>query len=68
MIYNHLLASASTTTANNNNNNYDDDIHKQRKEDLIMWCILTTRLADGFFLDSIEMIEGRFSPLLLTKK
>ena len=39
----------------------------EQKQDMVMWCILTTRLADGFFMNNIQMIEGRFSPLLLTK-
>jgi hypothetical protein len=53
-------AYATTTTATT--------ASKERREDLILWCLLTTRLADGVFLDSVQMIQGRMSPLLLAKK
>jgi hypothetical protein len=27
----------------------------QRQDDLLMWCLLTTRIVEGFFLGSVEM-------------
>jgi len=37
----------------------------QRKDDLLMWCLLATRVVEGFFLESVEMID---SALFLTRK
>jgi hypothetical protein len=31
---------------------------QERQEDLVMWCLLTTRIAEGFFLESVDMIES----------
>eukprot|EP00980_Cylindrotheca_fusiformis_P026063 scaffold15305_cov126-Cylindrotheca_fusiformis.AAC.1 len=36
----------------------------ERKNDLIMWCLMTASRSEGFFLSTIEIVE---SPLLLTK-
>ena len=32
----------------------------QRQDDLLMWCLLTTRIVEGFFLGSVEMIGNAF--------
>ncbi|KAL3929554.1 MAG: hypothetical protein SGBAC_012156 [Bacillariaceae sp.] len=36
----------------------------ERKNDLIMWCMMSVTKTEGFFLNSVELLE---SPLLLTK-
>ena len=36
-----------------------------RKDDLLMWCLLASRVSEGFFKESLEMID---SPLFLTRK
>jgi len=41
-----------------------DRISQQRKDDLFMWCLMATRAAEGFFMESIELID---SPLFLTR-
>lgn len=33
---------------------------QQRQDDLLMWCLLTTRITEGFFLESVEMIDNAF--------
>ena len=32
----------------------------QRQDDLLMWCLLATRIVEGFFLGSVEMIGNAF--------
>lgn len=36
-----------------------------RKDDLLMWCLLASRITEGFFKESLEMID---SPMFLTRK
>ena len=36
----------------------------QRKHDLLMWCLLAARVVEGFFLESVEMLD---SPLHMTR-
>jgi hypothetical protein len=36
-----------------------------RKNDLLMWCLLATRIVEGYFMESVEMID---SALFLTRK
>lgn len=36
-----------------------------RRNDLLMWCLLATRIAEGYFMDSVEMID---SALFVTRK
>jgi len=38
---------------------------QQRKDDMLMWCLLASRITEGFFKESLEMID---SPLFLTRK
>ena len=38
---------------------------QERKNDLLTWCLLTTRIAEGFFQESVEMMSNAF---LLNKK
>ena len=39
---------------------YESASSVERKEDLLMWCLLTTRYAEGFFLESVEMLQSAF--------
>jgi len=41
-----------------------DRISQQRKDDLLMWCLMATRATEGFFMESIDIID---SPLILTR-
>ena len=34
---------------------------QERQDDLLMWCVLTTRISEGFFLESVEMISNAFT-------
>ncbi|KAG7358954.1 hypothetical protein IV203_015543 [Nitzschia inconspicua] len=49
----------------------DDFLHAyhqgsdQRKDDLVLWCLVATRVVEGFFYESVEMID---SALFLTRK
>lgn len=36
-----------------------------RKDDLLMWCLIASRITEGFFKESLEIID---SPLFLTRK
>lgn len=36
-----------------------------RKDDLLMWCLIASRVSEGFFKESLEFID---SPLFLTRK
>ena len=38
---------------------------QERQNDLLTWCLLTTRIAEGFFQESVEMMSNAF---LLNKK
>lgn len=38
---------------------------QERQDDLLMWCLLTTRIVEGYFLESVEMIGNAF---ILAKK
>jgi len=38
---------------------------QQMKENLLMWCILASRISEGYFKESVEMLN---SPLFLTRK
>jgi hypothetical protein len=31
---------------------------QERKEDLVMWCLLATKVVEGFFLESVDMLES----------
>lgn len=37
---------------------------QKRKDDLLMWCLIASRVIEGFFKESLEMID---SPLFLTR-
>ena len=37
---------------------------QQRKDDLLMWCLMATRVTEGFFMEDVEIID---SPLFLTR-
>jgi len=37
---------------------------QQRKDDLLMWCLIASRITEGFFMESLEIID---SPLFLTR-
>lgn len=37
----------------------------QRKDDLVMWCLVATRIVEGYFHETVEMID---SALFLTRK
>jgi hypothetical protein len=37
---------------------------KQKKDDLLMWCLIASRITEGFFKESLEMVD---SPLFLTR-
>jgi hypothetical protein len=39
-------------------------ITQQRKDDLLMWCLMATRVTEGFFMEDVEIID---SPLFLTR-
>ncbi len=39
--------------------------NQPRKDDMLMWCLLASRVSEGFFKESLEMID---SPLFLTRK
>jgi hypothetical protein len=32
----------------------------ERQNDLVTWCLLTTRITEGFFLDSVEVMSNAF--------
>jgi hypothetical protein len=38
---------------------------QERRDDLLMWCLLATRIAEGYFMESVEMID---TALFLTRK
>ena len=38
---------------------------KERQEDLLMWCLLATRVVEGYFKESVEMVD---SAIFLTRK
>lgn len=38
---------------------------QERKEDLVMWCLLATRIVEGYFTEPVEMID---SALFWTRK
>ena len=33
---------------------------QERRDDLIMWCLLATEVVEGFFLESVDMLESSF--------
>ena len=39
-------------------------ISQQRKDDLLMWCLTATRVTEGFFMESVQIID---SPLSLIR-
>lgn len=38
---------------------------QQKKDNLLMWCLIASRITEGFFMESVEMVD---SPLFLTRK
>ena len=38
---------------------------QERKDDLLMWCLLATQIVEGYFMESVEMID---TALFLTRK
>lgn len=39
---------------------YLDMATNERQSDLVMWCLLTTRITEGFFQESVEMLGNAF--------
>lgn len=43
---------------------YSSVSQQQTKDDLLMWCLMAARATEGFFMESVEILD---SPLFLTR-
>jgi len=40
---------------------YTNSSSPERQDDLLMWCLLATEITEGFFMESVEMINNAFT-------